>query len=57
LFAAALEAGPDGKQMSAVAWQQLLKEDPRYNWQYTKNANDQTRNLVMGLEKAFGLVR
>lgn len=57
IFAAALEAGPDGKPLSATAWQQRIKQDPRYNWRYTKNANDQTRNMVMGLEKAFGLVR
>jgi len=57
MFSAALEAGPDGKSMSGTMWMQRLKQDPRYGWQFTKNANDQVRNTIMGLEKAFGLVR
>jgi hypothetical protein len=57
LFAAALDAGPDGRPMSGLAWAQRIKQDPRYNWRFTKNANDQVRNTIMSLEKAFGMVR
>lgn len=42
---------------SLSSWVTTLKTDPKYNWRFTNQANQQASSVVATLEKAFGLIR
>ena len=52
---------PDGKggyrQPGMAEWVNTLRTDEKYGWQFTKEANDQVRQLGMNLAKTFGKIR
>lgn len=52
---------PDGKggyrQPGLAEWVNTLRTDEKYGWQFTKEANDQVRQLGMNLAKTFGKIR
>lgn len=47
------EKGP----LSLFEWQQTVKSDPTFGWQYTKQANDQATSLGLAMARAFGKVQ
>ena len=50
--------GKDGfRQMGMAEWVNTLRTDEKYGWQFTKEANDQVRQLGMNLAKTFGKIR
>ena len=59
-FRSALSA-PDGKggfrQLSLSEWEQKLRTDEQYGWQYTKQANQQATDIGLTLARAFGKVK
>ena len=52
---------PDGKggyrQLGMAEWVNTLRTDEKYGWQFTKEANDQVRQLGTNLAKTFGKIR
>ena len=52
---------PDGKggyrQPGLAEWINTLRTDEKYGWQFTKEANDQVRQLGVNLAKTFGKIR
>jgi hypothetical protein len=44
-------------QMSLTDWVKTIKTDPIFNWQYTKQANDQAASLAVSLARVFGKVQ
>lgn len=48
--------GDKSRTMSIGEWQTLLKTDPNYGWQYTKQANQQALDLATTIARAFGKV-
>ena len=59
-FRSALSA-PDGKggfrQLSLSEWEQKLRTDEQYGWQFTKQANQQATDIGLTLARAFGKVK
>lgn len=47
------EKGP----LSLFEWQQTVKSDPTFGWQYTKQANDQATSIGLSLARAFGAIQ
>lgn len=47
------EKGP----LSLFEWQQTVKSDPTFGWQYTKQANDQATSLGLAMARAFGAIQ
>ena len=47
----------DGGQLSISEWTAKIKSDPRYGWQFTKQANDQATQTALGIARAFGKVQ
>ena len=45
-----------GGQLSLSQWIQNVKTDPRFGWQYTKQANQQSTDIALTLARAFGKV-
>ena len=43
-------------QMSLTDWTQMIKTDPTFGWQYTKQANQQATDIALTLARAFGKV-
>ena len=43
-------------QMSLTDWTQMIKTDPTFGWQYTKQANQQATDIGLTLARAFGKV-
>lgn len=43
-------------QMSLTDWTQMIKTDPTFGWQYTKQANQQATDVALTLARAFGKV-
>ena len=43
-------------QMSLSDWISTVKTDPRFGWQYTKQANQQATDIALTLARAFGKV-
>jgi hypothetical protein len=43
-------------QMSLTDWAQMIKTDPTFGWQYTKQANQQATDIGLTLARAFGKV-
>ena len=43
-------------QMSLSDWITQVKSDPRFGWQYTKQANQQATDIALTLARAFGKV-
>jgi hypothetical protein len=43
-------------QLSLTEWNQKVKSDPKFGWQYTKQANDQATDVALTLARAFGKV-
>ena len=56
-FRAALSAS-DGKggfrQLSLGEWEQLLRTDPQYKFQFTKQANRDSTDIALSIAQAFG---
>jgi hypothetical protein len=44
-------------QLSLTEWNQKVKSDPKFGWQYTKQANDQATDIALTLARAFGKVQ
>ena len=44
-------------QLSLTDWTKMIKTDPSYGWQYTKQANDQAASLAVSLARVFGKVQ
>ena len=59
-YSAALSTS-DGKggfrQLGMAEWVNTLRTDQKYGWQFTKEANDQVRELGINLAKTFGKIR
>jgi len=47
------EKGP----LSLFEWQQTVKSDPTFGWQYTQQANDQATSIGLSLARAFGAIQ
>lgn len=47
----------DGGQLSLYEWTTKIKSDPRFGWQFTKQANDQATQTALGIARAFGKVQ
>lgn len=45
-----------GSQLSLTQWVEKVKTDPRFGWQYTKQANQQATDVALTLARAFGKV-
>ena len=45
-----------GGQLSLSQWIEKVKSDPRFGWQYTKQANQQSTDIALTLARAFGKV-
>jgi hypothetical protein len=43
-------------QLSLSDWVSTVKTDPRFGWQYTKQANQQSTDIALTLARAFGKV-
>jgi hypothetical protein len=43
-------------QMSLTDWTQMIKTDPTFGWQFTKQANQQATDVALTLARAFGKV-
>lgn len=43
-------------QMSLTDWTQMIKTDPTFGWQFTKQANQQATDIGLTLARAFGKV-
>ena len=43
-------------QMSLTDWTRMIKSDPTFGWQYTKQANQQSTDIALTLARAFGKV-
>ena len=43
-------------QLSLTDWTQRVKSDPKFGWQYTKQANQQATDVALTLARAFGKV-
>lgn len=43
-------------QMSLTDWTRMIKTDPSFGWQYTKQANQQATDVALTLARAFGKV-
>jgi hypothetical protein len=46
----------EGGQLSLSQWVEKVKTDPRFGWQYTKQANQQATDIALTLARAFGKV-
>jgi len=46
----------EGGQLSLSQWIEKVKTDPRFGWQYTKQANQQSTDIALTLARAFGKV-
>jgi hypothetical protein len=46
----------EGSQLSLSQWVEKVKTDPRFGWQYTKQANQQATDIGLTLARAFGKV-
>jgi hypothetical protein len=46
----------EGGQLSLSQWIEKVKTDPRFGWQYTKQANQQATDIGLTLARAFGKV-
>ena len=44
-------------QLSLGEWTNRLKTDPKFGWQYTKQANQQAEDVALSLARAFGKVQ
>jgi len=57
-FNVALKSGEGGKErmMSTGEWEQKLRTDPNYGYQFTKKANKDATNIALSLARAFGKV-
>lgn len=55
-FVAAFDNGK-GQQMSLTEWMSKLKSDPKYGYQHTQQANQDSTNIGLALAKAFGKVK
>jgi hypothetical protein len=44
-------------QLSLTDWTQKIKSDPKFGWQFTKQANDQATDIALTLARAFGKVQ
>lgn len=49
--------GANSRTMSLGEWQTLLKTDPNYGWQYTKQANQQSMDIATTIARVFGKVQ
>lgn len=47
----------DTGQLSLGDWVERLKSDPRFGWQYTKQANQQATDVALSIARAFGKVQ
>ena len=45
-----------GGQLSLSQWIEKVKTDPKFGWQYTKQANQQATDIALTLARAFGKV-
>jgi hypothetical protein len=45
-----------GSQLSLSQWVEKVKTDPKFGWQYTKQANQQATDIGLTLARAFGKV-
>lgn len=45
-----------GGQLSLSQWIEKVKTDPKFGWQYTKQANQQATDVALTLARAFGKV-
>ena len=45
-----------GSQLSLSQWVEKVKSDPRFGWQFTKQANQQATDIGLTLARAFGKV-
>lgn len=58
-FRAALEQvgeGDKGRRMSLTEWTTALRSDPKYGYQFTKQANLDATNIGLAIARAFGKV-
>ncbi len=46
----------EGGQLSLSQWIEKVKTDPKFGWQYTKQANQQATDIALTLARAFGKV-
>jgi hypothetical protein len=46
----------EGGQLSLSQWIEKVKTDPKFGWQYTKQANQQATDIALSLARAFGKV-
>lgn len=46
----------EGGQLSLSQWIEKVKTDPKFGWQYTKQANQQATDVALTLARAFGKV-
>lgn len=49
--------GANSRTMTLGEWQTLLKTDPNYGWQYTKQANQQSMDISTTIARVFGKIQ
>lgn len=49
--------GANSRTMTLGEWQAMLKTDPNYGWQYTKQANQQAMDISTTIARVFGKIQ
>ena len=49
--------GANTRTMTLGEWQAMLKTDPNYGWQYTKQANQQAMDISTTIARVFGKIQ
>lgn len=53
-FSRALQKNANGESLSPDEWAYMLRRDPQYGWQNTREAKTEAANLISILERTFG---